>query len=474
MPTPFRRLLVANRGEIAVRVIRACREMGIESVAVFSEADRDGLHVRLADRAYPIGPPAPAQSYLRIEGILDAARRSGAEAIHPGYGFLSENPVFAEACEAAGVVFIGPPASAMKAMGNKIEARRVMKAAGVPVIPGSDGGVGSEAEIRKVAGRVGYPILIKAASGGGGRGMRVVRSAKEIGPALDACRSEAGASFGDDTVYVERYSDRVRHIEVQVLADGRGNVVHLGERECSIQRRHQKLIEESPSPLLDAAARASIGEAAVKACKAIGYRSAGTVEFLADDEGEFHFMEVNARLQVEHPVTELVTGVDLVKEQFRIAAGEALGLDQADIGLSGSAIECRIIAEDPEQGFLPTPGRIERLRVPGGPGVRDDSGVYEGYTMPIHYDSLISKLITWGGDREEAIDRMRRALDEYFIEGFPTTIGFLRRVMDHPEFLAGRLHTRFVESMNGGPPDRARDGDAVTDMAAIAAALAST
>jgi acetyl-CoA carboxylase biotin carboxylase subunit len=474
MSAPFRKIMVANRGEIAVRVIRACREMGIGSVAVFSEADRDSLHVRLADEAYPIGPAPPTDSYLNIERILTAAKRSASEAIHPGYGFLSENARFARACEKAGVVFIGPPPSAMEAMGNKIRARSEMKAAGVPVIPGSDGGVTTEAEVKKVAGEVGYPILIKAASGGGGRGMRVVRSDGEIGPALAACRSEADLAFGDPNVYVEKFSERVRHIEVQILADGSGNTIHLGERECSIQRRHQKVIEESPSPLLDEPARRRIGKAAVKACRAIGYRSAGTVEFLADDEGNFYFMEVNARLQVEHPVTEAVTGLDLVKEQIRIAAGGHLRIHQGDVRLRGSAIECRIYAEDPEREFMPSPGKIERLRVPGGPGVREDTGIFEGYEMPIHYDSLISKLISWGESRDEAIDRMRRALDEYLVEGLPTTLSFLRRVIDHPEFLAGRLHTGFIESMNGGPPAGGEGPDTAEDLAAIAVALAAT
>jgi acetyl-CoA carboxylase biotin carboxylase subunit len=473
MSAPFRRILIANRGEIAVRVIRACHEMDISAVAVFSDADRDALHVRMADEAYPIGPAAPGESYLRIDRILDVAARSAAEAVHPGYGFLSENPRFARACDEAGVVFIGPPAAAMEAMGNKIEARKAMRAAGVPVVPGSTGGVSSESEVRKVADSVGYPILIKAASGGGGRGMRIVRTKAEIGPALAACRSEAESAFGDGTVYVEKYSDRVRHIEVQILADSTGETIHLGERECSIQRRHQKLIEESPSPLIGPKERMRIGDAAVKACRAIGYRSAGTVEFLCDDEGNFHFMEVNARLQVEHPVTEFVTGLDLVKEQFRIAAGEAISIKQADVVLRGSSIECRILAEDPDQGFMPSPGRIDRLRAPGGPGVRDDTGIYEGYTMPIHYDSLISKLVVWGATRGEAIDRMRRALDEYLLEGVPTTISFLRRVMEDPRFRAGELHTRFIESMNGGPSENVEDATMASDIAAIAAVLAS-
>ncbi len=473
MASPFRKILIANRGEIAVRVVRACREMGITSVAAFSEADRDSLHVRLADEAYPIGEASPAASYLNIERIVEAARRSKSEAIHPGYGFLSENPRFAAACEEAGVVFIGPPASAMEAMGNKVEARRIMKAAGVPIVPGSEGPVSTADEVARVASEIGYPIIIKAAGGGGGRGMRVVRSREEIENALTACRSEAQAAFDDPSVYVERFSDRVRHIEVQVLADGKGHTVHLGERECSIQRRHQKLIEESPSPLIDEAARERIGSAAVKACQAIGYRSAGTVEFLADDAGNFYFMEVNARLQVEHPVTEAVVGRDLVKAQFGIAAGEALPFGQSDVQLRGSSIECRIYAEDPDRGFLPSPGRIRLLRIPGGPGVRDDSGVYQGYVMPIHYDALISKLITWGSTRMEAIDRMRRALDEYLVEGIPTTISLHRRVMDDPDFLAGRLHTRFLESMNGGPPPEGAPSGSLEDLASIAVALAS-
>jgi len=474
MAAPFRKILIANRGEIAVRVARACREAGILAVAVYSDADRNSLHVRWADEAYPIGAASPAESYLRIDRIIDAARKAKAEAIHPGYGFLSENPRFAQACEEAGIVFIGPPPAAMEAMGNKIEARRIMNAAGVPVTPGSDGPVITPSEVERIALEVGWPILIKAAAGGGGRGMRVVRSRGEIEEALTACRSEASAAFGDPSVYVEKYSEKVRHIEVQILADAKGNTVHLGERECSIQRRHQKLIEESPSPLVDEATRKRIGEAAVKACRAIGYRSAGTVEMLADGAGNFWFMEVNARLQVEHPVTEAVTGIDLVRAQIRIAAGEDLGIRQKDVRMRGAAIECRICAEDPDRGFLPAPGRIEKLRVPGGPGVRDDSGIYEGYLMPVHYDSLVAKVIAWGSDRKEAIGRMRRALGEYVIEGIPTTIPFHRRVMNDPRFLAGDLHTRFIEGMSNGA-ESLSSGDAgvdrLEDMAAIAVAL---
>jgi len=362
----------------------------------------------------------------------------------------------------------------MRAMGNKIEARKIMKAAGVPITPGSDGAVATPAEVEEVASRVGYPVLIKAAAGGGGRGMRVVREKSEIERALTACRSEAGSSFGDPSVYVERFSPRVRHIEVQVLADSQGHAVHLGERECSIQRRHQKLIEESPSPLLTDEQRKRIGAAAVKACKAIKYRSAGTVEFLADDEGSFYFMEVNARLQVEHPVTEAVTGIDLVKAQIRIAAGEPLGFAQKDVRLRGWAMECRICAEDPERNFMPAAGKISLLQAPGGPGVRDDSGVYEGYEMPIHYDSMISKLIAWGQTREEAVERMRRALDEYVVEGIPTTVPFHRKVMDDPEFLAGRLHTGFIEEMKTrGETGKVEDEEAA-DFASIAVALAAS
>jgi len=473
MSAPFRKILIANRGEIAVRVARACREMGIATVAVFSDADRDSLHVRYADEAYPIGPPAPAESYLRIDAILEVARRSGADAIHPGYGFLSENPRFAAACERAGAVFIGPPPRAMEMMGNKIEARRIMKAAAVPITPGSDGEVTTAAGVLAVAAELGWPILIKAAAGGGGRGMRVVRRAEDVASSLAACRSEAAAAFGDPSVYIERYAARVRHIEVQILADAKGNTLHLGERECSIQRRHQKLIEESPSPAIDEATRARLGEAAVRACRAIGYRSAGTVEFLGDGEGNFSFMEVNARLQVEHPVTEMVTGIDLVKAQIRIAAGEDLPLRQDEIRIRGAAIECRLCAEDPDNNFIPSPGRIERLRAPGGPGVRDDSGVYEGYVMPPHYDSLFAKLIVWGETREEAIERMRRALDEYVVEGIPTTLPFHRRVMGDARFIEGDLDTRFIEGLNGHSPEAGREAtDRAVDLAAIAVALA--
>ncbi len=473
MPSvPFDKILIANRGEIAVRVIRACREMGIRSVAVFSEADRDALHVRLADEAYPIGPGQPALSYLSIDAVVGAAMSSGAGALHPGYGFLSENADLAERCEAGGITFIGPPAAAIRAMGDKVQARRLMARAGVPVVPGSDGPIDSAEELARFGEAAGYPVLLKAVAGGGGRGMRVVRALGEVESAFAQATSEARTSFGDSSVYVEKFIENSRHIEVQVLSDPHRPSIHLGERECSIQRRHQKLIEESPSPFVDAGRRAKLGATAVKAADAVGYRGAGTVEFLADPAGEFYFMEMNTRLQVEHPVTEMVTGLDLVKAQIQIAAGQDTGLRQEDVVLRGWAIECRIYAEDPDRGFLPSPGRIERLRVPGGPGIRDDGGVYEGYVLPIHYDPLISKLIAWGGTRAEAAARMSRALDEYVLEGVPSTISFHQRVLRDERFMRGDLHTGFVDQMDGHralPPEKARK---LEDLAVIAAALA--
>ena len=468
---PFDKILIANRGEIAVRIIRACRDMGIRPVAVFSQADRDALHVRAADEAYSIGPPEAAASYLSIDRIIEAARTSGARAIHPGYGFLSENARFAERCEAEGIVFIGPPAQAIAAMGDKVRARALMEKAGVPLVPGSKGPVKSAQDLRKQAQRIGYPVLLKASAGGGGRGMRVVRSDADAESAFAQATSEAGNAFGDPSVYMEKYVERGRHIEVQVLSDPHRPSVHLGERECSIQRRHQKLIEESPSPIVDAARRQALGETAVRAADAVGYRGAGTVEFLVDAKGSFYFMEMNTRLQVEHPVTEMVTGIDLVKAQILIAAGLDAGITQEAIRMEGSAIECRIYAEDPDRGFLPTPGRIERLRVPGGPGIRDDGGVYEGYRLPIHYDPLISKLIAWGKDRDEAIARMSRALDEYVVEGVPTTVSFHQRVMRDERFRRGDLHTGFIEEMDGHRPASA-DQTLLEDLALIAAALA--
>ena len=444
MPRRFAKLLIANRGEIAVRIIRACHEIGIRTVAVYSEADRDAQHVRFAHEAYPIGPPPSTESYLRIDKILDAAKRSQAEAIHPGYGFLSENPSFARACRDAGVVFVGPPPEAMEAMGDKVRARALMTRAGVPVVPGSPP-LESEEHALEEAGRIGYPVLLKASAGGGGRGMRIVRSSGELPSLLAQAKSEAGSSFGDATVFLEKYVERPRHIEVQVLADGHGNFVHLGERECSIQRRHQKLIEEAPSPVIDEATRARIGEIAVKAARACGYVSAGTIEMLRGADGSFYFMEMNTRLQVEHPVTEMTYGVDLVKAMIGIAAGGVLPFTQDRLVPRGHAIECRIIAEDPERHFMPSPGTIRALRAPTGPGVRYDGGVYGGFTVPVHYDPMLAKLIAWGHDRAEAAARMARALNELRIDGVKTSINFHRRVMTHPAFLAGDLHTGFLE-----------------------------
>jgi acetyl-CoA carboxylase biotin carboxylase subunit len=440
---PFTKVLVANRGEIAVRVVRACHEMGIRSVAVYSEADRDALHVRYAQEAYAIGPPPSSESYLRIDRILEAAAKSGAEAIHPGYGFLSENPAFARACRDAGIVFIGPTPEAMEAMGDKVRSRELMTRAGVAVVPGSPPLKDAD-EAAAEASRIGYPVLLKASAGGGGKGMRAVREAAEMPSLFAQARGEAGSSFGDDTVFLEKLVVRPRHIEVQVLADAHGHTIHVGERECSIQRRHQKLIEEAPSPVIDADSRARIGAMAVAAARACGYVSAGTVEMLRGDDGSFYFMEMNTRLQVEHPVTEMVYGIDLVKAMIEIAAGAKLQLTQDRIVASGHAIECRILAEDPERNFMPAPGRIRALRAPSGPGVRYDSGVYGGFTVPVHYDPMLAKLIAWGRDRDEAAARMARALNELRVDGVKTSISFHSRVMTHPAFLAGDLHTGFL------------------------------
>jgi acetyl-CoA carboxylase, biotin carboxylase subunit len=465
----FGKVLIANRGEIAVRVIRTCRELGIATVAVYSEADRESLHVLMADEAVCIGPSAPAESYLAMDRILAAARRTGAEAVHPGYGFLAENAVFAEACAAARLVFVGPPPAAVRAMGDKVAARRTAIRLGVPVVPGTEAPVTDDAEAARVAAAVGYPVMVKAAMGGGGKGMRVVRAAGELAGALRAARNEAGGAFGDSSVYIERYVEEPRHIEIQVLADTHGTVLHLGERECSIQRRHQKLVEESPSPGVTPEMRQRMGEAARRLAAAVGYVNAGTVEFLVDRQREFYFLEMNTRLQVEHPVTELVTGRDLVKEQLRIAAGKKLAFGQDDVTWRGWAIECRINAEDPFDNFVPSPGRVAGLRTPGGPWVRDDSGIYAGATVPRFYDTLMAKLIVWGPDREAAIARMRRALGEYRITGVRTTIPVLERIMADPEFAAGRLHTGFLERLlASGLGGRAR-----RRVALIAAALAA-
>jgi acetyl-CoA carboxylase biotin carboxylase subunit len=445
----FSKLLVANRGEIAVRVIRACRDAGIRTVAVFSEADRDAPHVRLADEARPIGRAPATESYLVIDRLVATARETGAEAVHPGYGFLAENARFADACRQAGLVYVGPPTAAITRLGDKTAARRAAAEAGVPIVPGTAEPLGSDADALRAARELGFPVLIKAARGGGGKGMRVVASPNELESALRLARSEAGSAFGDPAVYLEKAIVEPRHVEIQVLADAHGHLVHLGERECSIQRRHQKLVEESPSPAVDAGLRAEMGGAACRLLAAAGYENAGTVEFLLDRTGRFYFLEVNTRLQVEHPVTELVTGLDLVREQLRIAAGERLGYGQADVAPRGWAIECRISAEDPAVGFIPSPGRIETWRPPAGPWVRLDAGVHEGSEVPLHYDPLLAKLIVWGGDRRAAIERMRRALDEFSVAGVRTTLPFHRAVMRHPDFIAGRLSTAFVERALG-------------------------
>jgi acetyl-CoA carboxylase biotin carboxylase subunit len=469
----FGKVLIANRGEIAVRVIRACRDAGIKTVAVFSDADREALHVRLADEAHPIGPPAASQSYLVIDRLVDVARRTGAEAVHPGYGFLSENARFAEACWAAGLVFIGPPLSAIARMGDKTAARRAAMDAGVPVVPGTADPVSSDEEALRAARDLGFPVLIKAARGGGGKGMRVVKAPEELAPAMRLARSEATSAFGDGAVYLEKVIVEPRHVEIQILADAHGEVLHLGERECSIQRRHQKLVEESPSPAVDGALRADMGAAACRLMASAGYRNAGTVEFLLAPDGRFYFLEVNTRLQVEHPVTELVTGIDLVREQLRIATGERLGYAQADVHSRGWAIECRISAEDPATGFLPSPGRVAAWRAPGGPWVRLDTGVYEGGEVPLHYDPLMAKLIVWGVTREDAVNRMSRALAEFSVAGVKTTIPFHRAVMRHPDFLAGRFSTAFVERAFGGGRELEAPSPGRARAAAVVMALRS-
>ena len=441
---PIRTLLVANRGEIAVRVLRTCRERGIRTVAVYSEADRDALHVRLADEAVAIGPAASAESYLVMDKVIEAARQTGAEAIHPGYGFLSENAAFARAVEEAGIVWVGPPPDAISAMGDKTEARKLMAEAGVPMAPGTPDAIDDPAEAERVAGEIGYPVLVKAAAGGGGKGMRVVERAEDFAASFERARSEAQNAFGDGRVYIEKYLVGPRHIEIQVLADGHGNVVHLFERECSIQRRHQKVIEEAPSAVLTPELRAAMGEAAVQAAKACDYVGAGTVEFLLDANRDFYFLEMNTRLQVEHPVTELITGLDLVAEQIRIAEGEPLGYGQDDLSIWGHAVECRVYAEDVPAGFLPAPGPLLRHRPPLGPGVRVDAGVEEGDEVPVHYDPMVAKLCTWARTRKEAIRRMDRALAEYDVAGIRTTVPFCRTVMQNPAFVSGDFDTGYV------------------------------
>jgi acetyl-CoA carboxylase biotin carboxylase subunit len=465
----FKKILIANRGEIAVRVIRACKEMGIASVAVYSDVDRASLHVRKADEAYHVGAAPASDSYLNIQKILDVAKRSGADAIHPGYGFLSENARFALACADAGLKFIGPSAAAMEMMGSKTRARQTMEKASVPLVPGSLRGLQSRAEVQRVASEIGYPVMLKAAAGGGGKGMRLVQNAEALPSALEAAQSEAQRSIGDAEIYLEKAIVNPRHIEVQVLADQHGNTVHLGERECSIQRRNQKVLEESPSPIVDPEMRRKMGEVAVRVARTAGYSNAGTVEFLVDQQENFYFLEMNTRLQVEHPVTELITGLDLVNLQIRIAAGEKLPFGQEDVKFRGHAMECRIYAEDPDNNYFPSPGKITLLLEPGGPGIRIDSGMYEGCTVPVDYDPLLAKLIGYGEDRTQAISRLLRALNEYFVGGIKTNISLFRRILDEKTFRAGEFDTEYLDRLLKS--DATHPKGARADIAAIAAGL---
>jgi acetyl-CoA carboxylase, biotin carboxylase subunit len=465
-----RRLLIANRSEIALRVLRGVRDEGWTAIAVYSEADRRSLHAALADEAHLLGPAAAAESYLNIPRLLEVARRSRATHVHPGYGFLAENAEFAQACADAGLVFVGPPAAAIRAMGDKVAAREAARRAGVPIIPGTAGLTLTPKESAAMAEEIGYPVLIKASFGGGGKGMRLCRNDKELIASLELARGEAGRAFGNDTVYLERALDRPRHIEIQILCDMHGRGIHLGERECSIQRRHQKLIEESPSMAVDPELRRRMGEAAVRLALGIGYQNAGTVEFLVTPDGGFYFLEMNTRLQVEHPVTEAVTGIDLVRAQLRIALGEPLRWTQEEIRPQGWAIECRICAEDPSRNFLPTSGKIVRARPPQGPGVRNDWGVETGSEVPVLYDPLLGKIITWGGNREQARERMLRALEETRIEGIPTNLSFHRWALNRPEFIEGKLHTGFIEELFR--PEDLADPEEETLLARIAAVAA--
>jgi len=442
----FRKILIANRGEIALRVIQACRELGISTVAVYSTADRESLHVTYADEEVCVGPPPSGQSYLNVSAIISAAEITGAEAVHPGYGFLAENAHFAEVLAECNLKWIGPPPTVIRLMGDKAKARQTAVEAGVPVLPGSGGPLDSVGEARELAARIGFPVILKAAAGGGGRGMRIVRESGELAKAFDTAANEAEKAFGDGRVYLEKYLEEPRHIEFQVLGDSHGEVAHLGERECSIQRRHQKLIEESPSPALTPELRAEMGEASIRLCQKVGYQNAGTIEYLLDRDGSFYFMEMNTRIQVEHPVTEMVTAVDLVKRQIAIAAGESLGV-RSGLTPRGHAIECRINAEDPKR-FTPSPGRMTTFHLPGGPGIRVDTHGYEDYVVPPHYDSLVAKLIAHGGDRDEAIARMQRALDFFVIEGIQTSIPLHREILRDPVFRSGRLSTRFLEGFD--------------------------
>src|SRR5215469_83846 len=471
----MKKVLIANRGEIALRVIRACHEMGLSTVAVYSDADRAALHVLHADEAYRLGPAPATESYLRGDLILDVARRSGADAIHPGYGFLSENADFAEACEKAGVTFVGPPASAMRALGSKTRARQAADAAQMPRVPGSVKGLASVDEAIRVAVDIGYPVMLKAAAGGGGKGMRAVTRAEDLSAAYVAASSEAERSFGSGEVYLEKLIEQPRHIEIQLIADTHGNCIYLGERECSVQRRHQKVIEEAPSAVVGDDLRRRMGGAAARLALSAGYVNAGTVEFLVDEQQNFYFLEMNTRLQVEHPVTEMVTGLDLVQMQLRVAMGEPLGIAQSDVHLRGHAIECRIYAEDPENNFFPSPGLITRLVQPAGPGIREDCAVYAGWNVPLDYDPMLSKLVAFGATREAAIDRMLRALDEYVIGGIRTNISLFRRILEDPDFRAAHIDTGYLERLLAANPVGGANKvvEVPSDVVALAAALFS-
>lgn len=463
----FNKILIANRGEIAVRIIRACKELGATTVAVYSDADRRSLHVALADEAYHIGGAAPSESYLVIDKIIEVAKKSGAEAIHPGFGFLSENEQFAKRCQKEKIVFIGPSAEAIRLMGDKITARKIAQEAKVPLVPGSDGAV-TDVEASGVADKIGYPVMIKASAGGGGKGMRLVRSKEDFESSLRMARSEARSSFGDDSVFVERFVEEPRHVEIQIIADKHGNTLYLFERECSIQRRHQKVIEEAPSPGISARTRKKMGEVAVRISKAVNYTGAGTVEFIMDQKENFYFLEMNTRVQVEHPVTEMITGFDIVKWMVRIAEGEKLPFKQKDLSINGWAVECRVYAEDPETNFMPSPGLLHYVKAPTGPGIRDDSSIYSGYEVTSFYDPMLSKLVVWAETREAAIDKMASALREYIVLGVKTNIGFLIRVMNNDVFREGKLDTGFIEKH----PELLSAGEIDIEPAVIAAALA--
>jgi len=473
----FKKILIANRGEIAVRILRACRELGIRPVVVFSDADRKSLHVRLADEAYPIGPAPSRESYLSIDKLMDVARRAGCDAVHPGYGFLAENAALPRACTEAGLTFIGPPAEAMETLGSKTAGRQLARRADVPTVPGTNDPSENPAEAQALAHRIGYPILLKAVAGGGGKGMRLVYNDAEFESAFRDAASEAMNAFGDGRLYLEKYLDRPRHVEIQIFADAHGRVVSLGERECSVQRRHQKVIEEAPSPIITPDLRKRMGDAAVRLTRAGGYVNAGTVEFLVDANLNFYFLEVNTRLQVEHPVTEQVTGLDLVKLQIAIAAGHRLPFAWESITPRGHAMEVRLYAEDPDNNFFPSPGKILSRQVPSGPGIRLDDGVYEGWTVPNDYDPLLSKLIAWGNSREETIARLRRALEEYTVTGIKINVGLFRRILDEPDFLRGEIHTKWLDELlrrprsAASPANESRPGDSASDAAAIAAAI---